>query len=520
MMGDLVADYTDYPTAYPTLSPVESIELEESEPLTIFPSDDSYVVKGSPDANFGTSPVLKVKGLAGSPNAHDSLIKFVIPPSGAAPVEAAFFKIYSIADAPHGGVFYYEVDADPWSESSVTWDTSPDYATRISNIGAVEAEQWYTMDIFTAVDSLNGNGGTITFRIRSRNAQMAQYSSKEGDDSPEIFIAYGSEPQGAVVTPPVLELEVVTQSDLEVEMVETVAESMPDNDTPAQTPGPTRSPTTPRPTSAPTKTGLYILNPSDDATIVGDHPDDNHGYDESLQVDDDSGQYDSLLKFELPDIDTSKIASATLRLYCMDGSDSGGIIGRTSFSNWVEGDVTWNTAPAGVGSPLHQLESVNIATWYEIDVLDLIPTGGNSNVVSMRMTSKSWNRAGYSSKEGPEPPELVIQMAEEEEQVFPDAQSSGGLSGMLCTADSRRCPDGSFVSRVASDGCNFAPCSESAPVETVSTGLFFPVWGTGGDVACVDSVAPSWARGAYLKESKSACCKAYFMLQVDECLET
>ncbi len=70
-----------------------------------------------------------------------------------------------------------------------------------------------------------------------------------------------------------------------------------------------------------------------------------------------------------------------------------------------------------------------------------------------------------------------------------------GMAGLApldseCQADTHVCPDGSVVSRILEDGCNFAPCDSG-------TGLFFPVWRFVGAVAC--SSPPSWASGAYLK---------------------
>lgn len=270
-----------------------------------------------------------------------------------------------------------------------------------------------------------------------------------------------------------------------------------------------------------------MLIPSDDATIVQERPGENFGSDHSLQVDDDSGVYDFLIRFDIPDgIDTRYIESATLRLYCTDGSDSGGIIGKTHSTDWYEADVTWGSAPQGSGAPIHSIGMVQKATWYDIDVIDLFTTGNagntNLNAVSMRVTSNSWNRAGYSSKEGSEPPQLVIQMKSEFYSM--EAKSDSGVQ--VCAQDVRRCSDGSYVSRNHDNGCSFRPCPDSPqiPMDSPSsgTGLFFPEWRENGAIGCLgdftSSPAPSWARGAYLKESKSACCKAFFMLQVEECL--
>ena len=459
-------------------------------------------MKGSPDSNHGQDPVLKVKGLSSGPNAHDSIIRFAIPASGlsaSTPVDAVL-KIYSLTAAPQGGIFHIAPETSPWSENSVTWNSAPDWDAnaRLGTLGSVEKDQWYTMDVSEAVSSLNGNKGAITVRIRSRGPHMAEYSSKEGLHPPEIIVAYVSLPSSGM------------------------AESKPNPVTPEPTPRPTPKLTPPPIIATSTTTistvasvpGLYVLTPSDDATIVANHPDQNYGSENTLQVDNDSGVLDSLIRFDMSDIDTSTVASATLRLYCTDGSDSGGILGKTTVLNWNEGSVTWGNAPAAFGAPIHSLGNVKKATWYEIDVIDLF-SNGNKNAVSIRITSNSWNRAGYSSKEGPEPPQLVLHMEGEESQMGPGMAESGP-SGKICTADVNECPDGSFVSRDVEDGCKFAPCRDEVNSDA---GLFFPVWGTGGAIGCVVGTAPSWATGAYLKESKSDCCKAFFMLQVNECLD-
>ena len=96
------------------------------------------------------------------------------------------------------------------------------------------------------------------------------------------------------------------------------------------------------------------------------------------------------------------------------------------------------------------------------------------------------------------------------------AESKPG-STTVCMADVHLCPDGSHVSRDTEDGCKFAPCQDQA---NSNTGLFFPVWETSGAICIVGQEAPDWASGAYLKESKSECCEAFFMLQMDECLQS
>jgi hypothetical protein len=63
----------------------------------------------------------------------------------------------------------------------------------------------------------------------------------------------------------------------------------------------------------------------------------------------------------------------------------------------------------------------------------------------------------------------------------------------VCARDIRQCSDGSIVSRVAEDACNFAPCPDEAA--SASKKLhFFPVWEIYDSIGCMDdSVPPTWA---------------------------
>lgn len=246
---------------------------------------------------------------------------------------------------------------------------------------------------------------------------------------------------------------------------------------------------------------------------MSSHRNENYGSERELLVDDDSGVLDALLRFDLSNINTQEISSALLRLYCINKSDSGGILGETVSSDWNENQVTWANAPVALGAPMHSLGPVETAEWYEIDVMRLF-SGESKSAVSIRMTSNSWDRAGYSSKEGSEPPQLVLHMKEKESQMNPNIAEPH--VDVVCTSDIRICPDGSYVSRERENGCNFASCQDDVNSDKE---LFFPVWGETGGAICTVGTAPDWASGAYLKKSKLDCCESYFMLQMEECLK-
>jgi len=87
-----------------------------------------------------------------------------------------------------------------------------------------------------------------------------------------------------------------------------------------------------------------------------------------------------------------------------DGSDVGGLVFATSGS-WSESTITWNNEPAATGGLLASLGSVDAGNWAEFDLTAAI---GGSGVVNLVLQSTSTNSCLYSSREGSNPPELVV----------------------------------------------------------------------------------------------------------------
>ncbi|MFB3738323.1 MAG: DNRLRE domain-containing protein [Candidatus Velamenicoccus archaeovorus] len=147
--------------------------------------------------------------------------------------------------------------------------------------------------------------------------------------------------------------------------------------------------------------------PVADATIKSGSPNKNFGADTVLNIGSGTSIKKSLLKFTVSGVGTASVASATIRLYCVGGSDVGGDYLRVTDDSWQESTVTWNTAPAVESTPFASLGPVSIGTWYQIDVSSFVTGDGT---YSLEITSPSTNTAGYSSKEGAGgfAPELVI----------------------------------------------------------------------------------------------------------------
>jgi hypothetical protein len=99
------------------------------------------------------------------------------------------------------------------------------------------------------------------------------------------------------------------------------------------------------------------------------------------------------------------VISAKLRLYCVDGSSIGGDFYRVADTTWKEGTVTWNNAPAADTTSIGKLGSAAAGNWYELNVTSLVTGDG---IFSLKGISTSSDGAYYSSKEGTNPPQLVI----------------------------------------------------------------------------------------------------------------
>ena len=79
-------------------------------------------------------------------------------------------------NSAHGGDFYGTTNA-AWSQSNVTWNSSPQsVGSSVATLGAVALGQTVTVD----VTSLVTGSGQVTIRIKNTSGDAAQYYSKEG----------------------------------------------------------------------------------------------------------------------------------------------------------------------------------------------------------------------------------------------------------------------------------------------------------------------------------------------------
>ncbi len=167
-------------------------------------------------------------------------------------------------------------------------------------------------------------------------------------------------------------------------------------------------------TSASNFTVLVTLTfgPTDDAYVQSSNARKNYGTASELRISKmASTQQNAYLKFNITNLSGS-VLSAKLRFYVADASNDGGSVYKVSnnylgtSTPWVESGLTWNNAPTISGSALASVGVVSVGQTVEFEVAAAIIGNG---VHSFALTNNSSDAVYYRSKQGVNPPVLVIQ---------------------------------------------------------------------------------------------------------------
>jgi subtilisin family serine protease len=187
------------------------------------------------------------------------------------------------------------------------------------------------------------------------------------------------------------------------------------------TPTPTR---TLAPTSIPGSRTLVAIA---DATILEGYPGTNAGTTQDMWAGYDDGMNPnglivrSLIKFDLSSLPANAaVQSAKLRVYYLGYRDYPNRVRTTTAyqisGDWTESGVTWDSKP----SPGTAYGGVEIAAnsnwgWSELDVRDLVQSWVNGSVTNQGVMLRGPEASGsdssyraFSTREGPYPPELVV----------------------------------------------------------------------------------------------------------------
>lgn len=198
------------------------------------------------------------------------------------------------------------------------------------------------------------------------------------------------------------------------------------------------------------------LRPVEDAYVTAENPDNNYGTAAELRTDGDPDTVRSYLRFDLGGV-RGTVQRAILRVFAETGNADGYDI-RSATGDWREDTLTFSNSP-GVGSLIATSNSFDGGDWTSVDVTAAAKGGGT---LSLAMTTIGETMTRYTSREGTNSPELVVETTGSPGQAGGAAGSLDGSPSALPTQDSGAQP-----------GAGTAPTSPDDPVIAAA-----------GDIAC------------------------------------
>jgi Carboxypeptidase regulatory-like domain/IPT/TIG domain len=390
---------------------------------------DALVKTSSPAKNQGSLDYLQVR--APDPE-YRSFVKFdVSGVSGA--VESAKVWLYVTDPSPDGGALYYV--GNTWTETSLTWNNAPALTgAPLGQAGSVQAGNWVSFDVSSVV---SGNG-SYAFALAGTSTNSAMYSSREGANPPVLVVETGGQPvlpNVSAFSPPsgpagtevtITGANFTGTTEVAFYTAHTMAFTV-DSDTQIRAVVPVGATTGPISVKNGAGTAVSALDftvatgapveshfaPLDDAHVQSGSPTRNYGGDPGLRAKTEATSYKFFLKFAVSGLGGA-VQSAKLRLFVTDASKSGGSLFGVSnnllgtSTSWGEYSLNWNNAPALPGTATSSVGAAPIGTWVEFDVTPLVTGNGT---YSFGVSSAITDSVIYSSKEGPNPPDLVVQTA-------------------------------------------------------------------------------------------------------------
>jgi len=163
--------------------------------LVLRPVEDAYVRADQPDSTHGGSLRYVVDGAP----VKQAFVKFDV--SGLSqPVTAARLRLHVRnvvgAGSPAGGTVS-RADTH-WAEKTVTYNNRPGLGAALADIGPVELDRWYEVDVTAAV---TGNG-LVAFGLSSGHINSASYDSREAGEAVAPHLVISTAGQAAPPPPP------------------------------------------------------------------------------------------------------------------------------------------------------------------------------------------------------------------------------------------------------------------------------------------------------------------------------
>jgi len=353
--------------------------------LIIPVSADATISPERPDLNFGSNSMLALDGDYAAEQ-FDILLKFDVSlVDQGSTIKSAYLKMYALEDCPLGGMFYSTTGFNSnWVSSSVTWNIAPGVVDLLDSLGAVSADQWYSVDI-TPLFNTESLSDVVTIRVDSTTAGRCMYASMEHQSghAPNIVLEVEQKPQTQIVG-----MSGSLQDDPPVHI--SLAEPM-----------------------MPIVAGEFaMVRASSDATVDAVRVNEKLGSLPSLHISLSRNPrqiFDSLICFNLADFQKQLPKSAMLVLFSEKQCLSAGKIAATGMNEiWSEADMSWTYAPFSeldVGT----FGAIEAGHWYAFNVLEALEWAYHSGKASItfRLSSDGDHSCQYSSIQSGRSPKLI-----------------------------------------------------------------------------------------------------------------
>jgi hypothetical protein len=118
------------------------------------------------------------------------------------PVQSAKLRLFVTNPSDQAGQAFsvsdnYQATTTLWAEGGINWNNAPTIAgTPLSSVGAATQNAWVEFDVTSAI---SGNG-TISFGLKATSTDEVRFSSKEGDNPPQLVIEQELPPPPPVIT--------------------------------------------------------------------------------------------------------------------------------------------------------------------------------------------------------------------------------------------------------------------------------------------------------------------------------
>ncbi|HLO27711.1 MAG TPA: DNRLRE domain-containing protein [Anaerolineales bacterium] len=233
------------------------------------------------------------------------------------------------------------------------------------------------------------------------------------------------------------------------------------------------------------------FTPDADAYVKQSSPSTNYGIASSLQVNGASNpDIESFLRFTVTGV-SGTVQNARLRLYTTTNGTRNGPAVYATEAAWAETGLNWNNRPARTSQAADNKGTLRTNAWVEYDVTPLVTGNGT---ISFVLAADSSDGVRFSSRQGKQPPQLVITLSSAENTPTNTETSTPTSTDTLTpTSTDTLTPTSTDTSTSTltpspTETSTFTPTSTSSPTVTLTpTSSSSAVFVGAGDISTCSS---------------------------------